>query len=810
MGPVAFLLRFQLRARWRAMAGIVVLLGLVGGVALGAVAGARRTATAYDRMLEQASPYDVLVNPDEGSESALTPGDIAELPGVTAVGTLLGVPVLPVDADGEPNLDGFTVALADGVAGREVGVPLMDEGRLPEASDEVLVTSTFAEEHGVGVGGTVPMLMVDLHAVLAGEEAGELGALPGEVRAFTVSGVGTLYDDVSIDEGFQQDVFVLGEGYARDHGETALFWAAMVQLQGGHAAVDDFKQAVQRLAPGEAVEFKTQAATDAQMRRGIRPHVVALSLFAGVLALATVVVVGQALTREVSIGSADHSTLRALGMAPSRLAAAEGVRAGLVMVAGLTLAVAVAVALSSIFPIGVARMVDPALGLDVDAVGLGLGGAALVVILAASVAPTVLGSGMGRRARPTSRRPGRLVAALTATSARPSLVTGLRMAFETGSGSRGVPVRSAVAGTAVAVGAVVAAFTFGAGLHRLVSTPALYGWPWDVIVHVQGQGDLGGSEVHTEVVHRFQAAPEVQRLSAGINDRISIDGRTMPAVGLSALRGESLVTVAEGSVPAAGDEVALGARSMARLGVAIGDTVAVTDRTGRVHDLRVVGQAVLPGLGTYHGADRTELGTGALLTREALVRLGAGFAFPFLVADYEHGVAVDEATAALTEGLDPGSTGEGVEAVLAPERPADVVHLERVQATPLYLAGVLAVLGGGALIHALVMSIRRRRRDVAVLKTLGFVGSQVSASIALQATAIVVTALAVALPLGVAAGRWAWILLAEELGVPANPATPVLAVAAIAAAALVLANAVAAVPGYRARRTPAAAILRAE
>lgn len=792
------------------MAGVVVLLGLVGGVALAAAAGARRTATAYDRMLAQVAPYDVLVNPDEGSESALTPGDIAELPGVTAVGTLLGVPVVPVDADGEPNLDGFTVALADGVAGREVGVPLMDEGRLPEASDEVLVSPTFAEEHGVGVGGTVPMLMVDFEAALAAEEAGELGALPGEVRAFTVSGVGTLYDDVSIDEGFQEDVFVLGEGYARDHGETALFSGTMVQLQGGHAAVDDFKQAVQRLAPGEAVEFKTQAATDAQMRRGIRPHVVALSLFAGVLAVATVVVVGQALTREVSISGVDHSTLRGLGMAPSRLAAAEGARAGLVMVAGVTLAVAVAVALSSIFPIGVARMVDPALGLDVDAVGLGLGAAALVVILAAWVAPTVLGSGMGRRARSTGRRPAGLVAALTATSARPSLMTGLRMAFDTGSASRGVPVRSAIAGTAVAVGAVVAAFTFGAGLDRLVSTPALYGWPWDVIVHVQGQGDLEGSAVHAEVVRRFQAAPEVQRLSAGINDRISIDGRTMPAVGLSALRGEPLVTVAQGSVPAAGDEVALGARSMGRLGVAIGDTVTLTDRTGGVHDLRVVGQAVLPGLGTYHGADRTELGTGALLTREALVRLGAGFAFPFLVADYEQGAAAEETTAALTDGLDPGSTGEAVDAVLAPERPADVIHLERVQATPFYLAGVLAVLGGGALVHALVMSIRRRRRDVAVLKALGFVGSQVSASIALQATAMVVTALAIALPLGVAAGRWAWVLLAEELGVPANPATPVLALLAIAAAALLLANAVAAVPGYRARRTPAAAILRAE
>lgn len=812
MAAVTARVRSELRSRWRAMVGIMVLLGLVGGVALAAVAGARRTATAYDRMLAQASPYDVLVNPDEGTRSALTPGDIAGLPGVNAVGTVLGVPVMPVDADGQPNFDGFVLALADG-AGREMARPIMSQGRLPQTSDEVLVGPAFAQERGVGVGQTVPMLVVDYEAVLAAEEAGELGALPGEMRDFTVSGIGTLYDNVSIDEGFQQEVLLLGEGYAREHGDTALFWGALVQLEGGHAAVEDFKQAVQRLAPGEAVEFKTQAASDTQMRRGIRPHVVALWLFAGVLALASFVVVGQALIRELSSGNVDNPTLRGLGMTAWQLAAAGGVRAGLVVAAGAAVAVVVAVALSPIFPLGLARLVEPALGLQVDLLVLGAGAAALVILLLSAVGPSVLRTARGRSTDRGPRPPSRLVTALTASGARPSVVTGLRMAFEAGGGRTGVPVRSAVAGTAVAIGAVVAAFTFGAGLHRLVSTPALYGWPWDAIVYLYAEGEddeaAFARRVSTEAMGRFRNAPEVERLSVGINDRISVGNHTMPAVGLSALRGEPLVTVAEGSVPTRDDEIAFGSRSMARLGVAIGDTVAVADRTGDLHDLRVVGQAVLPGLGTYHGADRTELGTGALLTREALVQLGAGFQFPFLVADYEPGVGAEEATTALTEGIiDPA--GDMLETAVAPQRPADVVHLERVQATPFYLAGVLAVLGGGALVHALVMSVRRRRRDVAVLKTLGFVGSQVSASIALQGTALVITAVVFALPLGVAAGRWAWILLAGELGVPAHPATPALAIAGIAAAAVVLANAVAAIPGYQARTTPPATILRTE
>ena len=51
MRSVAFLFRSWLRQRWRAALGLALLLGLIGGVALTAAAGARRTATAYPRLL---------------------------------------------------------------------------------------------------------------------------------------------------------------------------------------------------------------------------------------------------------------------------------------------------------------------------------------------------------------------------------------------------------------------------------------------------------------------------------------------------------------------------------------------------------------------------------------------------------------------------------------------------------------------------------------------------------------------------------------------------------------------------------------
>jgi ABC-type lipoprotein release transport system permease subunit len=62
--------------------------------------------------------------------------------------------------------------------------------------------------------------------------------------------------------------------------------------------------------------------------------------------------------------------------------------------------------------------------------------------------------------------------------------------------------------------------------------------------------------------------------------------------------------------------------------------------------------------------------------------------------------------------------------------------------------------------HTLVTSVRRRRRDLAMLKTLGFVRGRVVAAMVWQATTFAVVALAVGRPLGLAAGRWAWELTA--------------------------------------------------
>jgi uncharacterized membrane protein YccF (DUF307 family) len=96
------------------------------------------------------------------------------------------------------------------------------------------------------------------------------------------------------------------------------------------------------------------------------------------------------------------------------------------------------------------------------------------------------------------------------------------------------------------------------------------------------------------------------------------------------------------------------------------------------------------------------------------------------------------------------------------------------------------------------------------LKTLGFVRSQVRATVGWQATTLVSVALIIGVPLGIAVGRWAWTLFADGLGVVAVPRVPLLVIALLIPGAVLVANLVAAAPAAAAARTRPATVLKAE
>ncbi len=148
--------------------------------------------------------------------------------------------------------------------------------------------------------------------------------------------------------------------------------------------------------------------------------------------------------------------------------------------------------------------------------------------------------------------------------------------------------------------------------------------------------------------------------------------------------------------------------------------------------------------------------------------------------------------------------------LLPVQRSAEIVNYRSMGRVPAILAGGLAAGAVAALGLTLVASVRRRRREFTLLKTLGFTRRQLAGAVAWQASVIAVIGLVIGVPLGIAVGRWLWLAFAHELSAVPNPVIPVASVTLATVGALILANLVAALPGRRAARTPAAEVLRAE
>ena len=144
------------------------------------------------------------------------------------------------------------------------------------------------------------------------------------------------------------------------------------------------------------------------------------------------------------------------------------------------------------------------------------------------------------------------------------------------------------------------------------------------------------------------------------------------------------------------------------------------------------------------------------------------------------------------------------------QRSAEIVNVDDIGGSSILLGAAVALSALASLILALTAAVRRRRRDLALLKALGFTRRQISATIAWQATSTVAVGLLIGVPVGIAAGRLMWTLFARQLDVVAEPAVPFIVIGLIVLAALVAANALAALPGRSARSVPAALVVRGE
>ncbi|HET7486949.1 MAG TPA: ABC transporter permease [Acidimicrobiales bacterium] len=765
-----------LRSRWRSWAALALVVGLAGGAVLALASGARRTASAYPRFLQRVGAPDARLFFPLTAEQL---GGIRRLPGVAGVVVDTGLPVA------DPDLGG--VALGRGP--RPFNRFKVLSGRLPspDRPDEVAVNFLAAEHRHLRVGSRLTVHFAP----------SEPGA-PSPASTFRVVGI-----EAAVGEFPPHHIFSTEDGIIASPAFLDTPTGAAVAPPGNRLAavavrlrrpadIRPFLAAVSELtggAPAEAVADQTPL-----VERSLRQQSAALWVLAIFGAVATTLLALQLLLRQAAEMEPDAATLGALGMAPWQPAAGVVVRAAAAGVTAVAVAALVAVAASPLLPLGTARIAEPDPGAAVNVAVLAAGAVAIVtvVVLAAAAAS----------ARTARRRP-----ASVSAEPRPALPVplvadlGLRLAARRGWGADAVPVRTALAAAVVGIAAVVGAATFGASLTRLLETPALYGVTFDA--DVGARNDTGDVR---PLLAAVTADPDVEAVAIGFTGVPMQSG----AVGFDAqatapVNGRLEPSVDRGRLPRRPGEVLLGSATARALRARIGTTVRVTLRgLAGSQRLRVVGVGVLP---PFTAGE--QLGRGGAVTLSGIEAIAGGANVPppsDLLVRFRPGVDRRQALDRLSQALG----GPGASSIFPSRPPGDIASFGQERALPGVLAALVGLVAVAAVAQLLVASVRRRRRELAVLKTLGLVPRQLSGVIACEATAVGLAAAVVGLPLGVAAGRWLWTAVAHQVGVIPVAVVPWWLVAAVGPCVVLAANVVAAGPALSAGRTSAAAVLRTE
>ncbi len=392
---------------------------------------------------------------------------------------------------------------------------------------------------------------------------------------------------------------------------------------------------------------------------------------------------------------------------------------------------------------------------------------------------------------------------LWAVGAPPSVVIGVRNALERRSGGASVPVGSALLATVLAVIALCGTAVFGASLSHLTATPTLYGDPFQLNISDPNSGGTPDPALLRTLEH--------DRAVTGITEgialpAISINKVVVGAIAGKAIRGPLLVSTVAGYPPNATGEVGLGATTMHQVGVRLGSIVHVTlsSTAGgtRTVPFRVVGQMSLPVVG-----NAVSLGTGAVFTlagyEDAACPPG-----PNRAACQQQ--VMESTNGGTLASVVPGPKGreainhyfdsyQSVTALAIP--PTSLINFGEAVNFPLIFGAMLALFGATTLLHLLVVSVSRRRREVGLLKVLGFVNGQVVLTVAWQATTLALAGIVIGVPLGIVVGRAVWNAFANNLGAVPVSVIPIWLVGLLVAGVLVVANLIAVAPAMVATRS---------
>ncbi|MEX2100281.1 MAG: FtsX-like permease family protein [Acidimicrobiia bacterium] len=807
MGAVWMCVRSELRRRWRYVAVLTLVIGVTGTVVLTATAEARRTSTSFDRFVESTRAYDVLVFFNTLGPSAVP--ELRRLPGVETIGV---VRVLAVTfGDGRFIPAGGPL---DDVVLHDVARPRIIAGRptAPDAPEEIVVGEPLARQRGLVPGdsfvlrGYTPEQIV----ALAGPVGSTIPEPAGPAIRMRVVGISRLPTDLS-QQGEAGGILLTSRAFVEKYGDQIgeyLDAVILVRLTDGAEGVPRFvRQLRENVGEDTAIdEVEPTAVSTSGVRESIDVMAIGLVVFAAIAMIAGLTAVGFATARLVALGVDQRETWHALGLTRTQRAFVLAAPALVATGAGAFIALVGAWLTSGRMPLGLAREAEPSPGMQFDTLVLA-GGVVAIVIVLCGIAVLFAWRQASRGAASATRRMSVIGGMLEAGGAAPPIAIGVRAALERRRGRAAIPVRSTLAAAAIAVLGIVAVSVFASSLDRLAHTPPLYGFGWDVGVDDSRAerpvpdrpcSGLSGTRVSEDAA--------VEAIAGVCLLNVEIEGHPLGALGFSPVRGSILPTVIEGRAPRARDEVALGSATFDIVERAIGDRVRAEGPAGTA-SYRVVGRVAVPTLGdaTSSLADGA-IFTGAGLDRldEPAAELSHGWVVARLAAGVDHAAAARR-LARLPDLGDPEASG------VDPVRvPLEVRRLQQVNDLPLALAGFLALLGATAIGYALVTSIRRRRSELAVLKTLGFSRRQLVATVVWQATTVACVGIVVGIPVGIVVGRLVWRAVANSTGVAFSPDVPIVLVLAVAVAALVFANLVASLPARASARVSPATALRTE
>lgn len=795
----------DLRRRWRSLVVLALLLAFATATVLTAVAGARRGASAGDRLLAPTLAADLVVLPNE---PGFNWNAVRALPSVAAIATF---PVNSFTIDGISPADNVSAFPPGGTeVFRTIERPVVIEGRIADLArpDEVMVTPFFVKTYHLGVGDELTLRLFKPETADAtwgswytGKADGPavktriVGVIRSPWHTDYVGGKGGVIPSPGLFATYQKNIAGSGKVVPIN---------ALVRLKNGVASLPEFRAGLVRVSGRSDIDIWVQEAFYAKTQKTNEFESLCLLAFGIAALFAAGFLVGPALARYTAATVADLQSLQATGLTRRLGAIAASLGPALAAVVGVTVGVGGAVAASPLMPIGAPGTIEPSPGLDIDWLVLVPGW--LLAILAAAAGTVAFAYLAFTSNQSPAAPPQSAIARAAARLGLPvAVVVGSRFALEPGRGRSAVPVRPAIVGAVAGVLGVLAALTFAAGVSDAANNPRRFGVTYESIgilgigeISVVAKGDV------PDVLKSWAKDPDVvglvdARIAVAESDKVSVT-----LFSFAPLKGTVETVLTDGRMPRAPDEVVLAPDTAKAAGVQVGSVIKLTGSTETQRPMTVTGIGFVPE-GAHNGyAD------GGWVTGPGYAALFTNFKYRGALLDLRDGVDVEAVQVRLQKNAGIAVKGGEEASFEEPTIPQQLYLIRDVQVLPIALGAFLAVLAMGAVGHALATGVRRRRHDVAVLRAVGMTPWQSRAVVITQASLLALIGVLVGVPVGFVLGRSLWREVAELMPFAYHPPVVLLALLLCLPIAVLVSNLLAAWPGHRAARLQVGHTLRAE